>query len=113
MGLKSMPKTTLKKKTHPPKARSLKTREKTTAAKAGKSAAGRGGFTPPTPGRVQAILQRLDELYPGVTCALTHSNAWELVVATILSAQCTDVRVNMVTPVLFRKYPTPKDFALL
>jgi endonuclease-3 len=50
-------------------------------------------------------------LYPGVTCALTHDSAWELLVATILSAQCTDVRVNMVTPGLFRKYPTPKDFA--
>ncbi len=113
MGLKSMPKPTLKKKTHPPKARSLKVRGKTTVAKAAKSAAGKGGFTPPTPGRVQAILQRLDELYPGVTCALTHTSPWELLVATILSAQCTDVRVNMVTPILFRKYPTPKDFAVL
>lgn len=61
--------------------------------------------------RVQAILKTLDELYPNVTCALHHSNAWELLVATILSAQCTDVRVNMVTPGLFRKYPTIRDFA--
>jgi endonuclease-3 len=52
-------------------------------------------------------------MYPGVTCALTHRNAWELLVATILSAQCTDVRVNMVTPVLFQKYPTVEDFAAL
>lgn len=47
------------------------------------------------------------------TCALHHTNAWELLVATILSAQCTDVRVNMVTPVIFKKYPTPKHFAAL
>ena len=53
----------------------------------------------------------LDQMYPGVTCALHHSNAWELLVATILSAQCTDKRVNMVTPGLFRKYPTIRDFA--
>ena len=50
-------------------------------------------------------------MYPGVTCALHHSNAWELLVATILSAQCTDKRVNMVTPGLFKKYPTIRDFA--
>jgi endonuclease III len=61
--------------------------------------------------RVQKILQVLDEMYPGVTCALHHSNAWELLVATILSAQCTDKRVNEVTPGLFRKYPTIHDFA--
>ena len=50
-------------------------------------------------------------MYPGATCALTHGNAWELLVATILSAQCTDKRVNEVTPGLFRKYPTIRDFA--
>jgi len=50
-------------------------------------------------------------MYPAVTCALHHSNAWELLVATILSAQCTDKRVNEVTPGLFRKYPTIRDFA--
>ena len=61
--------------------------------------------------RVNAILKILDERYPNVTCALHHTNAWELLVATILSAQCTDVRVNMVTPGLFRKYPTIRDFA--
>ena len=61
--------------------------------------------------RVAKILKGLDEMYPGVTCALEHSNAWELLVATILSAQCTDKRVNMVTPGLFRKYPTIQDFA--
>jgi endonuclease-3 len=62
---------------------------------------------------VRAILDGLDQMYPGVTCALTHKSAWELVVATILSAQCTDVRVNMVTPVLFEKYPTVQHFAAL
>jgi len=61
--------------------------------------------------RIAKILARLDEMYPAVTCALHHSNAWELLVATILSAQCTDKRVNEVTPGLFRKYPTIRDFA--
>src|SRR5690349_24949576 len=50
-------------------------------------------------------------MYPAATCALHHSNAWELLVATILSAQCTDKRVNQVTPGLFRKYPDIQDFA--
>src|SRR5271163_2648068 len=61
--------------------------------------------------RVKKILATLDKMYPDVTCALHHSNAWKLLVATILSAQCTDKRVNMVTPGLFRKYPTIQDFA--
>jgi endonuclease III len=61
--------------------------------------------------RVAEILRRLDRMYPDVTCALTHRNPWELLVATILSAQCTDKRVNEVTPGLFAKYPTPADFA--
>jgi endonuclease-3 len=61
--------------------------------------------------RIVEILRLLDKMYPDVTCALTHGNPWELLVATILSAQCTDKRVNEVTPALFRKYPTPADFA--
>ena len=61
--------------------------------------------------RVGDILRRLDEMYPKASCALIHHNAWELLVATILSAQCTDKRVNLVTPGLFAKYPTPRDFA--
>src|SRR5438128_8736280 len=61
--------------------------------------------------RVKKILAVLNAMYPAATCALHHSNAWELLVATILSAQCTDKRVNMVTPGLFRKYPTVQDFA--
>lgn len=61
--------------------------------------------------RVNEILRHLDEMYPNAECALIHRNPWELLVATILSAQCTDKRVNEVTPGLFAKYPTPKDFA--
>jgi endonuclease-3 len=61
--------------------------------------------------RLEQILRLLDERYPNVTCALRHGNAWELLVATILSAQCTDERVNKVTPGLFIKYPTMQDFA--
>jgi endonuclease III len=61
--------------------------------------------------RIGEILRILDRMYPDVTCALTHRSPWELLVATILSAQCTDKRVNEVTPSLFAKYPTPADFA--
>ncbi len=63
------------------------------------------------PKRVRMILQKLEEAYPAATCALKHKNAFQLLIATILSAQCTDERVNMVTPGLFAKYPTPADFA--
>jgi endonuclease III len=70
-------------------------------------------YNPKAPERISEILQRLDELYPDVTCALTHKNAWELLVATILSAQSTDVRVNLVTPGLFKKYPSVEEFAKL
>ncbi|HUP02419.1 MAG TPA: endonuclease III [Bryobacteraceae bacterium] len=61
--------------------------------------------------RISEILKRLDKMYPGATCALLHKSPWELLVATILSAQCTDKLVNEVTPGLFKKYPTPADFA--
>jgi endonuclease-3 len=61
--------------------------------------------------RVAAILDALARTYPGVVCALHHTSAWELTVATILSAQCTDARVNLVTPALFQAYPTPKAMA--
>jgi len=66
-----------------------------------------------SPERVNDILKRLDQAYADVTCALTHKDAWELLVATILSAQSTDVNVNKVTPVIFKKYPTVQDFAAL
>ena len=63
------------------------------------------------PERIAAILKALDEAYPDAVCALTHRSPWELLVATILSAQCTDVRVNMVTPELFKRFPTPEAMA--
>lgn len=61
--------------------------------------------------RAARILEILDQTYPEATCALHHRSPWELLVATILSAQCTDKRVNEVTPGLFAKYPTVDDFA--
>ena len=64
-----------------------------------------------TPARALEILARLKIEYPDARCALDHTNAYELIVATILSAQCTDARVNMVTPVLFAKYPTAGSLA--
>jgi endonuclease-3 len=70
---------------------------------------------PRTPkGRARLVTERLAALYPGTAkelCALDHENAFELLEATILSAQCTDERVNMVTPVLFGKYPGPEALA--
>lgn len=61
--------------------------------------------------RIRRILAALDTRYPAANCALQHHDGWQLLVATILSAQCTDERVNKVTPGLFRKYPTIRDFA--
>jgi endonuclease III len=61
--------------------------------------------------RLNRILEELDKLFPQATCALHHSNPWQLLVATILSAQCTDERVNKVTPELFQKYPSIQDLA--
>ena len=63
------------------------------------------------PDRIAAILAALDEAYPEAVCALNHRSPWELLVATILSAQCTDVRVNLVTPALFKRFPTPQRMA--
>ena len=82
--------------------------KKPSPTKSTKSSPARG---PLVPGRVTAILKALDEAYPDAVCALTHRTPWELLVATILSAQCTDVRVNMVTPELFRRFPTPAAMA--
>lgn len=64
-----------------------------------------------SPRRLEIIFNAFDRLFPNATCALHHKNAFELLVATILSAQCTDERVNKVTPELFGKYPTVRDFA--
>ncbi len=66
-----------------------------------------------SPARLLKIFAGLDQLFPHAQCALRHENAFQLLVATILSAQCTDERVNKVTPGLFRKYPTAQDFAAL
>ena len=81
---------------------------KGTIRKAKKTTPSRG---PLAAERVNAILKALDEAYPEAVCALNHRTPWELLVATILSAQCTDVRVNMVTPELFRRFPTPAAMA--
>jgi endonuclease III len=70
-----------------------------------------GSKNPTSPERIAAILEALRKAYPDVVCALNHKNAWELTVATILSAQCTDVRVNLVTPKLFKAFPSPKAMA--
>ncbi len=96
-------------------ARGTTSRQPGKSATATRSKASRAGkaYNPLAPERIHEILKRLDQLYPNVTCALTHSSAWELLVATILSAQSTDVRVNMVTPEIFKKYPTVQDFAAL
>lgn len=80
-------------------------------SKAAKTKASGGKYDPLASERVQDILNRLDQRYPNVRCALHHNSAWELLIATILSAQCTDVMVNKVTPGLFQKYPTPQAMA--
>lgn len=82
--------------------------EKASSAAAPNTPQARG---PLAPDRVAAILKALDEAYPDAVCALNHRTPWELLVATILSAQCTDVRVNMVTPELFRRFPSPEAMA--
>jgi len=61
--------------------------------------------------RARRVYRKLNQLYPDAHCALDHDGPFQLLVATILSAQCTDVRVNLVTPPLFRAYPTPKKMA--
>ena len=79
--------------------------KKTAVRKTGGAAAGTD------PKRVAAILAGLDAAYPGATCELNYSSAFQLLIATILSAQCTDVRVNQVTSELFKRYSKPEDFA--
>jgi endonuclease-3 len=66
-----------------------------------------------SPARLDSVLAALDQLFPQAQTALRHENAFQLLVATILSAQCTDERVNMITPGLFTRYPTAQDFAAL
>jgi endonuclease-3 len=79
-----------------------------TAANPKSKTQNRKSYTSPV--RLQKIFTALDTLFPKAECALRHENAFQLLVATILSAQCTDERVNKVTPGLFRKYPTPQDY---
>src|SRR4051794_28944881 len=87
-------------------------RAKTTPPK-GASKQKKNAYDPLAPQRVSAILDGLQQKYPDATCALTHPSAWEWVVAKKLSSQCTEVRVNMVTPVIFAKYPTVQAFSAL
>jgi endonuclease III len=91
------------------KAREVKPAPKKAPAK--KSAAQRSAKSDLAPARIAEILSILAATYPNAECALHHHSPWELLVATILSAQCTDARVNLVTPALFRRFPTPADFA--
>ena len=110
----------LLKGARPAAAASAAAKKKTQAA-AGKTAKARrpvatkpkrkAAFLTPDPVRVGAVLEQLRELYPDAKCALNHASPLQLLVATILSAQCTDERVNMVTPALFAKYPDAAAFA--
>jgi endonuclease III len=101
------------KTTKAPSKAAKKSKSSSRSPKTNNSAAraGRPQSAGTNPQRVRAILQKLDEAYPNVDCALVHENAFQLLIATILSAQCTDERVNKVTKTLFAKYRTPQDFA--
>jgi endonuclease-3 len=101
MAAKSKKKPAAKKKPASAKPRAAK------AAKADKQRGAAGT----APKRVAAILAKLDEAYPNATCELKHENAFQLLISTILSAQCTDVRVNQVAETLYKKYPNPEAFA--
>jgi endonuclease-3 len=81
------------------------------AGRSAKGAAPRRRKVAPAAERMPEILRRLKRTYPDAKCALDFQNPYQLLVATILSAQCTDVRVNMVTPVLFQAYPDPASLA--
>ena len=96
-----------KKKAKPAKKKMAKkvARSKATAKKTAGATAGTDSK------RVAAILAKLDEAYPEATCELKHEDAFQLLISTILSAQCTDVRVNQVTQELYKKYTKPEDFA--
>ena len=94
-----------KKKSSKKKPASSKT-STTKSAKAAKTARAAGTDSK----RVSAILAKLDEAYPNATCELKHDNAFQLLISTILSAQCTDVRVNQVAETLYKKYPDAKAF---
>ena len=94
------------------KAKAAKAKKAAKKPKSAKPAAKKTGRAAGTdPKRVAAILAKLDEAYPAASCELTHDNAFQLLISTILSAQCTDVRVNQVTQELYKKYAKPEDFA--
>ncbi len=95
----------------PPRPSAKKAVAKKRATKAKVTATRKKPGVDARPERIRAILAGLSAAYPGATCALHHTSAWELTVATILSAQCTDARVNLVTPILFREFPTPQAMA--
>jgi endonuclease-3 len=97
-------KTSKKKRVAPKKKKAAKP---ASASKAAKKARAAGN----DPKRVATILAKLDEAYPNALCELKHANPFQLLVSTILSAQCTDVRVNQVTETLYKKYPNPEAFA--
>lgn len=104
MATKAKKKTAPKKKAAAARAKAAKPAKKRKAAK-------RAGGAGTEPKRVAVILAKLDEAYPAATCELKHENAFQLLISTILSAQCTDVRVNQVTETLYKKYPNPHAFA--
>ena len=106
-----MPKTKKSKPTTK-KTKAKKSRIGSTAKKPAKAARVAKNVGPGAdPKRVAAILDKLEEAYPAATCELKHENAFQLLISTILSAQCTDVRVNEVTQTLYKKYTTPESFA--
>jgi endonuclease III len=102
---------TKSKKKLSPKKKSAAAKSRTAKSAKTARAAGQAHAAGTDPKRVAAILAKLDEAYPNATCELNFENPFQLVVATILSAQCTDVRVNQVTETLFKKYPDAKAFA--
>jgi endonuclease-3 len=85
--------------------------QKKTAVAGAKKKSARQPKVDARPERVATILDGLRQAHPNAECALIHKSPWELVVATVLSAQCTDVRVNLVTSTLFKHFPTPESFA--
>jgi len=104
MATKPKKKRTAKKKSLPAKSKPAKLGKAARTAKPAVAAA-------TDPKRVAAILAKLDEAYASATCELKHENAFQLLISTILSAQCTDVRVNQVAETLYKKYPDAKAFA--
>ena len=109
--VKAVKKSAAKKAISPVAAKGVKARQIASSEPVSPKKAPGRTKKPLAPERVHAIIDALDRTYPNAVCALNHTNAWELTVATILSAQCTDARVNMVTPALFHAYPTPAAMA--